>query len=91
MKTESITLSSGLQVNRTVTKRCGHNVTIITTGAIKKHSHAYLIINRIRNIFFANYKKLALIMILVILNACKSTTYCSTKPINKNKGWVINR
>ena len=68
MKTESITLSSGLQVNRTITKRCGHNVTIITTGAIKKHSHANLIIKRIRNIFFANYKKLALIMILIILN-----------------------
>ena len=91
MKTESITLSTGLQVNRTVTKRNGHKVTIITTGAIKKQSLANLITKRIRNIFFANYKKLALIMILVILNACKSTTYCSTKPINKNKGWVINR
>lgn len=91
MKTETITLSSGVKVNRTESMRCGHKVTIITTGDIQRHSYASDLIKKIRRLFFANYKKLALIIILVILNACKSSTYCSTKSINKNRGWIINR
>tara|TARA_R110001632_G_scaffold59062_2_gene143664 strand:- start:1672 stop:1905 length:234 start_codon:yes stop_codon:yes gene_type:complete len=66
MKTKSITLSSGLQVNRTVKFRKGNKITIITTGTIKKHSHAKNIIKSIKNLFIANSHKLIAVIIIFL-------------------------